>query len=53
MRKIMAEAVSGDDVYGEDSAISDLEAYVASKLGKEQALFVLIRAQKIMIIVLK
>ena len=53
MRKIMAEAVSGDDVYGEDSAISDLEAYVASKLGKEKALFVLIRAQKIMIIVLK
>ena len=47
MRKIMAEAVSGDDVYGEDSAISDLEAYVASQLGKEKALFVLIRAQKI------
>ena len=46
MRKIMAEAESGDDVYGEDSAISDLETYVASKLGKEKALFVLIRVQK-------
>ena len=43
----MAEAASGDDVYGEDSAISDLESYVASKLGKEKALFVLIRVQKI------
>ena len=47
MRKIMAEALSGDDVYGEDSAISDLETYAASKLGKEKALFVLIGAQKV------
>lgn len=40
MRKTMAEAAVGDDVYGEDPTVRALEERVASLLGKEAALFV-------------
>ncbi len=40
MRRAMAEADVGDDVYGEDPTIARLEARVAELLGKEAALFV-------------
>ena len=40
MRRAMAEAEVGDDVYGEDPTILALEARVAELLGKEAALFV-------------
>jgi threonine aldolase len=39
MRKAMAEAEVGDDVYGEDPTINRLEALVAEKLGTESAIF--------------
>ena len=40
MRRAMAEAEVGDDVYGEDPTVSALEARTAELLGKEAALFV-------------
>jgi threonine aldolase len=40
MRKAMAEAEVGDDVYGEDPTINRLEARAAELLGMEAALFV-------------
>jgi threonine aldolase len=40
MRRAMAEAEVGDDVYGEDPTVSRLEARVAQLLGMEAALFV-------------
>ena len=40
MRKAMASADVGDDVYGEDPTVNELEALAADKLGKEAALFV-------------
>jgi threonine aldolase len=40
MRKAAYEAEVGDDVYGEDSAVNELEETVADLLGKEAALFV-------------
>ena len=40
MRKAMAEAEVGDDVYGDDPTINRLEKLGASILGKEAALFV-------------
>ena len=40
MRRVMAEAPVGDDVYGEDPSAQRLEAQVAELLGKEAALFV-------------
>jgi len=40
MRKAMAEAEVGDDVYGEDPTVRRLEGKVAELLGKEAALFV-------------
>ncbi|HMN28283.1 MAG TPA: GntG family PLP-dependent aldolase, partial [Caldilineaceae bacterium] len=40
MRKAMAEAEVGDDVYGEDPTVNRLEAMVAELLGKEAAVFV-------------
>jgi threonine aldolase len=40
MRKAMAEAEVGDDVYGEDPTVNRLEAMVAEMLGKEAAVFV-------------
>lgn len=40
MRRAMAEAEVGDDVYGEDPTVARLEARTAALLGKEAALFV-------------
>jgi len=40
MRKAMAEAEVGDDVFGEDPTVNRLEAMAAERLGKEAALFV-------------
>ncbi len=40
MRRAMAAAEVGDDVYGEDPTANRLEAHVAALLGKEAALFV-------------
>lgn len=40
MRMAMAEAVVGDDVYGEDPTVRELEATVAAMAGKEAGLFV-------------
>jgi threonine aldolase len=40
MRTVMAQAEVGDDVYGEDPTVNELEARVAQLLGKEAALFV-------------
>jgi threonine aldolase len=39
MRRAMAEAVVGDDVYGEDPTVNELERRVAELLGHEAALF--------------
>ena len=40
MRKAMAEAVVGDDVYGDDPTVNKLEKLGAKMLGKEAAVFV-------------
>jgi threonine aldolase len=40
MRKAMAEAEVGDDVYGEDPTVNRLERRAAEIFGKEEALFV-------------
>jgi len=40
MRRAMADADVGDDVYGEDPTVRDLEQETAALLGKEAALFV-------------
>ena len=40
MRKAMAEAEVGDDVFGEDVTINQLEKIAASRMGKEAAVFV-------------
>jgi threonine aldolase len=40
MRRAMAEAEVGDDVFGEDPTINRLEEMAAEQLGKEAALFV-------------
>lgn len=40
MRRAMAEALVGDDVYREDPTVNRLEALTAELLGKEEALFV-------------
>ena len=40
MRRVMAEADVGDDVFGEDPTLIRLEAEVAARLGKEAGLFV-------------
>jgi threonine aldolase len=40
MRRAMADAEVGDDVYGEDPTVARLSARVAELLGKEAALFV-------------
>lgn len=40
MREAMCTAVVGDDVYGEDSTVNQLQEKVANLLGKEAALFV-------------
>jgi len=40
MREAMANASVGDDVYGEDSSINELERLSANLLGKEAGLFI-------------
>ncbi|MGZ3534764.1 MAG: threonine aldolase family protein, partial [Thermodesulfobacteriota bacterium] len=40
MRKAMAEAEVGDDVFGEDPTVNALQEKVTNLLGKEAALFV-------------
>jgi len=40
MRKAMAEAEVGDDVFGEDPTVNRLEEMAAARLGKEASLFV-------------
>ncbi|HET6946735.1 MAG TPA: low-specificity L-threonine aldolase [bacterium] len=40
MRKAMAEAEVGDDVFGDDPTVNRLQAVAAEKLGKEEGLFV-------------
>lgn len=40
MRRAMAAAELGDDVYGEDPTVNRLQAMAAERLGKEAALFV-------------
>lgn len=40
MRKVMAEAEVGDDVWGDDPTVNRLQSMVAEILGKESALFV-------------
>jgi threonine aldolase len=40
MRRAMAEAEVGDDVFGEDPTVNRLEAVAAQRLGKEAGLFV-------------
>lgn len=39
MREAMLEAVVGDDVYGDDATMNELERLIAQKLGKEAAVF--------------
>ncbi len=39
MREAMANAAVGDDVYGEDPTVNELQAYAADLLGKEAALY--------------
>ena len=39
MRRAMAEAPVGDDVFGEDPTVNRLEEYVADLLGKEAAIY--------------
>lgn len=39
MRDVIASAVVGDDVYGEDETVIALEATVSARLGKEAGLF--------------
>ncbi len=41
MRRAMAEAEVGDDVYGEDPTVRKLEERVAEMLGKPASLFLL------------
>ena len=40
MRKAMAEAEVGDDVFGDDPTVNSLQEFAADLLGKEAALFV-------------
>ncbi|MFW6069552.1 MAG: GntG family PLP-dependent aldolase [bacterium] len=40
MREVMARATVGDDVYGEDPTVNELEARSAQKVGMEAGLFV-------------
>jgi threonine aldolase len=40
MRRAIAEAEVGDDVFGDDPTVNELERRVAERLGKEAALFV-------------
>lgn len=40
MRKVMAEAEVGDDVFGEDPTVNELQIVSAEMTGKEKALYV-------------
>ncbi|GMQ59086.1 low-specificity L-threonine aldolase [Vallitalea sediminicola] len=40
MREAMFNAVVGDDVYGDDPTVNELEVYAAKLVGKEAAIFV-------------
>ncbi len=40
MREAMYNAMVGDDVYGDDPTVNELEAYAAKLVGKEAALYV-------------
>ena len=40
MRRAMAEAPLGDDVFGDDPMVNELEKVAAARLGKEAAVFV-------------
>ncbi|HEX4579161.1 MAG TPA: beta-eliminating lyase-related protein, partial [Candidatus Dormibacteraeota bacterium] len=40
MRRVMADAEVGDDVWGEDPTVRRLEEEMAGRLGKEAAVFV-------------
>ena len=40
MRRVIAEAEVGDDVFGEDPSVNRLQEVVADLLGKQAALFV-------------
>jgi threonine aldolase len=40
MRAVMAQAAVGDDVYGEDPSVNELEARAADLMGKEAAVYV-------------
>jgi threonine aldolase len=40
MRRAMAEAVVGDDVFGDDPTVQRLESMAAERMGKEAAVFV-------------
>ena len=40
MREVLAHAVVGDDVYGEDPTVNRLETLSANRLGKQAAVFV-------------
>jgi len=40
MRRVIAEAAVGDDVFGEDPTVNQFQDYLADLLGKEAALFV-------------
>jgi threonine aldolase len=40
MRQAMAEAIVGDDVFGEDPTVNELQKLAAEKMGKEAGLFV-------------
>ena len=40
MREVMAAAPVGDDVFGDDPTVNDLEAFTAELLGKEAGMFV-------------
>lgn len=39
MRQVMANAVVGDDVYGDDPTVNELQVIAAEKLGYEDAIF--------------
>ena len=39
MRELMAKAIVGDDVYGEDKTVNELQKQIADYFGKEEALF--------------
>jgi threonine aldolase len=52
MRRAMAQAELGDDVYGEDPTVNELEALAAAMLGKENAVFVTSGTQSNLVAVL-